>query len=135
MMKGVETDGLSEENRIVQGFRLGEYGKEERYITSWSSIRSELRVAVGSEHSLQIWDLGAARKKTTIATDSSNVLTCMDQEPSRGNLSLLGFEDGTVALYDVRQQGNRCVSRWNKGHSGEVLTCCLTTSQEMASIG
>lgn len=136
VLRGLEGEGLSEENQIVQGFRLGEYEDTERYITSWSPMSSELRVAVGSEHSLQVWDLGTARKKTTIATGISASLTCMDYETTRGNLSVLGFEDGTVALYDMRQsKARRCIARWTKGHDKGVLACCLTASQEIASTG
>jgi WD40 repeat protein len=135
VVKQIEGHSFSEESQIVQGFRLGDYGKGEQFVASWNTIKLDLLVAVSSERCLQIWDLPSAKRKAEVATGYSASVTCLDNEPSRGNLSLLGFKDGTVALFDVRQQSKHCVARWLAGHTEDVLTCCLTASQEIASMG
>lgn len=135
VVKQIEEESFHEESQVVQGFRLGHYGRGEQFVASWNTIKLELWVGVGSRQSLQIWDLASAKRKADVMTGCAAGITCMDNESMRGNLSLLGFNDGTVALFDVRQQSRHCVARWPKGHSETVLSCCLTASQEIASIG
>ncbi|KAJ9092729.1 hypothetical protein QFC20_007285 [Naganishia adeliensis] len=135
VVKRIEEESFHEESQVVQGFRLGHFSHGERIVASWNAIKLELRVGVGSRQSLQIWDLASAKRKADVMTGCAAGITCMDNEPMRGNLSLLGFNDGTVALFDVRQQSRHCVARWPEGHSETVLSCSLTASQEIASIG
>lgn len=135
VVKRIEEESFHEESQVVQGFRLGHFSHGERFVASWNAIKLELRVGVGSRQSLQIWDLASAKRKADVMTGCAAGITCMDNEPMRGNLSLLGFNDGTVALFDVRQQSRHCVARWPEGHSETVLSCSLTASQEIASIG
>jgi hypothetical protein len=135
VVKRIEEDSVHEENRVVQGFRLDQCGPQERFVASWNAIKLEYRIGVGSKQNLQIWDLASAKRKADVMTGCAASITCMDNEPTRGNLSLLGFHNGTVALFDVRQQSKHCVARWSHGHVESVLSCCLTASQEIASIG
>ncbi|KAJ9124046.1 hypothetical protein QFC22_000839 [Naganishia vaughanmartiniae] len=135
VVKEIETP-VEDDSNIVRGFLLHDAVEEVRFNAAWNATNLELHVAINSvEDGFQIWDLGASRRKAWVATEFSASISCMDVERQRGNLNLAGFSDGTVALFDTRQQARRGVCRWIKGHKDAVLCTSLTTSQEIVSMG
>lgn len=135
VVKDIETP-VEDDSNIVRGFRLHVDAEEPQFRAAWNATKLELHVAVSSDTSgFQIWDLGSSRRKAHVATEFSAGISCMDVERQRGNLNLAGSLDGTVALFDTRQQARRGVCRWTKGHKDAVLCTSLTASQEIVSMG
>lgn len=88
-------------------------------VSAWSQERTELNIGGDSPY-LSVWNATHERYIRQVATGQDAASTSLAIEPERGILSLAGFANGAVALYDRRQAQHCCVKLWSGGHKGEI---------------
>ncbi|EIW67838.1 hypothetical protein TREMEDRAFT_32602 [Tremella mesenterica DSM 1558] len=86
--------------RTSQNFKLSGH----RHLrTTWWRQSGKLAVA-GASEVLNVWDCQGERCERSLRTNATVACKTLITEPVSGNILLGGFADGTVRLFDLRQQ-------------------------------
>lgn len=89
------------------------------YCIDWHQSRGSLLVG-GDFRVVRVWDAAREAVSEDIAVGTAARLTSLTSDQVTGNIFVAGFNDGSVNVYDRRQDKNALVAR-SRYHKGSIL--------------